>query len=108
MSYLLNLIFRVTSGQNENGETEKLDCCKIFYCAEKTPSAETFHALNQSSLVFDGKLVIESNFITSDKYIMAAGCITKYASRYKTKWMQEYYNSREVGFEVRLNNAKLF
>lgn len=39
-------------------------------------------AVNDSCLVFDGKLVIDTKFCTNDQHIRAAGPFTKYARRF--------------------------
>ena len=54
-----------------------------------------------SYLVYDGKLVINNEFRTNDKYIFAAGPLTKYSKKYYSeKFNHEHYNSIEIGAEV--------
>lgn len=63
-------------------------------------SADTFKAINDSSLVFDGRLVIDKYYRTQDPFIYAAGSITKYSSKYQTRWAHAFYDAREVGGKV--------
>ena len=66
-------------------------------------------AINDSCLVFDGKLVIDSKFHTNDLQIRAAGPLTKYALRYYTKnWTHANYNSKEVGTKLAESVLELF
>lgn len=39
-------------------------------------------AINESCLVYDGKLVVDSSFNTNDPRIRAAGPLTKYGRKY--------------------------
>lgn len=45
-------------------------------------SLNSLTAINDSCLVFDGRLVISANFNTNDEFIRAAGPLTKYQRRY--------------------------
>nr|CAD7431841.1 unnamed protein product [Timema monikensis] len=55
-------------------------------------------ALNNASLVYNGRLVINTRFQTNDAYIFAGGSLTKYAGRlYADKYNHCYYNAVEVG-----------
>ncbi|KAJ3221864.1 hypothetical protein HK099_003010 [Clydaea vesicula] len=69
----------------------------LLYADEKSVDTETFKAINDSCLVFDGLLVIDKYFRTQDPYIFAAGSVCKYSSSYKTPWSHSQYNSREIG-----------
>ncbi|KAI8848056.1 hypothetical protein BC829DRAFT_444130 [Chytridium lagenaria] len=68
----------------------------VLYADEKSVDPETFRSINDSCLVFDGRLVIDKYFRTQDPYIYAAGSITKYSSKYQTKWAHGHYDSKEV------------
>ncbi|KAJ4429969.1 hypothetical protein ANN_22173 [Periplaneta americana] len=58
-------------------------------------------ALEKGQLVFDGRLVIDANFNAGDKYIYAAGPLTKYARRYYAgRYSHCYYNSIEIGAKL--------
>ncbi|KAJ3084182.1 hypothetical protein HK102_000739 [Quaeritorhiza haematococci] len=72
----------------------------FLYADEKTVDLDTFASINDSCLVFDGRLVIDKYFRTQDPNIYAAGSISKYSSIYQTNWSQHYYDSREVGTKV--------
>lgn len=62
---------------------------------------ETFKAINDARLVFDGRLVIDTKFCTNDVSIKAAGPLTKYSRRYYVdEWTHSNFSSKEIGFEL--------
>ena len=66
---------------------------------DKSPDA-TFEALNGNSLVYDGRLVVDTNFCTNDKAIYAAGVITKFSRRYRSKVAMGSVSGRECGAKL--------
>ncbi|ORY44380.1 hypothetical protein BCR33DRAFT_785068 [Rhizoclosmatium globosum] len=76
----------------------ELEC--FLYADKKSVDPDTFMSINDSCLVFDAQLVIDKYFRTQDPYIYAAGSITKYSSRYQTKWSHGYFDAREVGLKL--------
>ncbi|KAI8924099.1 hypothetical protein BC831DRAFT_498577 [Entophlyctis helioformis] len=72
----------------------------LIYADERSIDKATFKFINDSCLVFDGRLVIDKYFRTQDPFIFGAGSITKYASRYQTKWSHAHYDSKEVGTKL--------
>ncbi|KAI9341385.1 hypothetical protein BDR26DRAFT_969821 [Obelidium mucronatum] len=79
-------------------EIPELEC--FLYADVKSVDPDTFTSINDSCLVFDARLVIDKYFRTQDTYIYAAGSLTKYSSKYQTKWTHTYFDSREVGFKL--------
>ncbi|NXA07803.1 CFA61 protein, partial [Sapayoa aenigma] len=79
----------------------ELQCAAFFSFAYKTVDYETFKAINDACLVFDGRLVIDAKFHTNDVSIRAAGPLTKFSRRYyREEWTHSNFNSKEVGFEL--------
>ncbi|XP_047137832.1 cilia- and flagella-associated protein 61 isoform X1 [Hydra vulgaris] len=76
--------------------------CKMLLCLErKTVDYDIFKAINDSCLVFDGKLVIDLKFQTNDPNILAAGPLTKYSRRfYSDSFSHAYFNSEEIGIKL--------
>eukprot|EP00050_Salpingoeca_kvevrii_P000101 m.141701 g.141701 ORF g.141701 m.141701 type:complete len:252 (+) comp10025_c0_seq1:232-987(+) len=63
------------------------------------PDMQTFQAVNDACLVFDGRLVINNHLETNDKHILAAGPFTKYSRKFFAEHRgQDQFNSAEVGF----------
>ncbi|NWV86635.1 CFA61 protein, partial [Dasyornis broadbenti] len=79
----------------------RLQCSAFFSFAYQTVDYETFKAINDSCLVFDGRLVIDAKFQTSDVSIRAAGPLTKFSRRYyRDELTHSNFNSKEIGFEL--------
>ncbi|XP_072187744.1 cilia- and flagella-associated protein 61 isoform X2 [Excalfactoria chinensis] len=87
----------------------QLQCSAFFSFACKRVDYETFKAINDACLVFDGKLVIDTEFCTNDVSIRAAGPLTKYSRRYYAdEWTHSNFNSKEIGFELAASMLRLF
>ncbi|NXG17049.1 CFA61 protein, partial [Grallaria varia] len=79
----------------------KLQCSAFFSFAYRTVDYETFKAISDACLVFDGRLVIDAEFCTNDVSIRAAGPLTKFSRRYyRDEWTHSNFNSKEIGFEL--------
>ncbi|KAI4562323.1 hypothetical protein MJT46_011285 [Ovis ammon polii x Ovis aries] len=87
----------------------QLPCSMFFSFLEKNVDYETFKAFNDACLVYDGRLVIDSNFHTNDIAIRAAGPLTKFSNRYySNEWTHSNFNSKEIGFQLAAAMLKLF
>ncbi|KAM6144264.1 cilia- and flagella-associated protein 61 [Erethizon dorsatum] len=87
----------------------QLQCAMFFSFCEKNVDYETFKALNDACLVYDGRLVIDTNFHTNDLAIRAAGPLTKFSDRYcANDWTHSNFSSKEVGFQLAATMLSLF
>ncbi|KGL94109.1 Uncharacterized protein C20orf26, partial [Charadrius vociferus] len=87
----------------------KLQCSAFFSFAYRTVDYEAFKAINDACLVFDGRLVIDTEFCTNDVSIRAAGPLTKYSRRYYVgEWTHSNFNSREIGSELAASMLTIF
>ncbi|XP_053430226.1 cilia- and flagella-associated protein 61 [Nycticebus coucang] len=87
----------------------RLQCSMFFSFCEKNVDYETFKALNDACLVYDGRLVIDTNFHTNDIAIRAAGSLTKFSNRYySNEWTHSNFNSKEIGFQLAAAMLSLF
>uniref|UniRef100_A0A663MV07 Cilia and flagella associated protein 61 n=1 Tax=Athene cunicularia TaxID=194338 RepID=A0A663MV07_ATHCN len=92
-----------------NTKPFKLQCSAFFSFAYRTVDYETFKAINDACLVFDGRLVIDTKFCTNDVSIRAAGPLTKYSRRYYVdEWTHSNFNSKEIGFELAASMLNIF
>lgn len=84
--------------------------CQAFFCfQEKKVDYDAYKAINDSCLVYDGKLVVDKDFLTNDPVIRAAGSLTKFARRYHSEsWTHSNYNSKEIGKMLALSMLTLF
>lgn len=72
---------------------------------------DAFASINQSSLVFDGRLVIDEHNRTNDSIIYAGGPLTKFKrGYYQDESTHACFNSKEVGSRVRsmISHSLLF
>ncbi|XP_039572960.1 cilia- and flagella-associated protein 61 [Passer montanus] len=86
-----------------------LQCSAFFSFAYRTLDYETFEAITDACLVFDGRLVIDAKFHTNDASIRAAGPVTKFSRRYyRDEITHSNFNSREIGSELAASMLSLF
>uniref|UniRef100_A0A8D2AHM7 Cilia and flagella associated protein 61 n=1 Tax=Sciurus vulgaris TaxID=55149 RepID=A0A8D2AHM7_SCIVU len=87
----------------------RLNCSMFFSFCEKKVDYETFKAFNDACLVYDGRLVIDTNFHTNDVAIRAAGSLTKFSNRYySNEWTHSNFSSKEIGFQLAAAMLNLF
>ncbi|XP_073093078.1 cilia- and flagella-associated protein 61 isoform X2 [Manis javanica] len=87
----------------------KLACSVFFSFCDKNVDYETFKAFNDACLVYDGQLVIDSDFHTNDIAIRAAGSLTKFSNRYySNEWTHSNFSSKEIGFQLAAAVLSLF
>nr|XP_046473135.1 cilia- and flagella-associated protein 61-like isoform X3 [Neodiprion pinetum] len=95
-------VFIVSVIIEQGGELRELVCDVLFNFKKKTINTNTFLAICESGLVFDGALVIDPEFQTNDPCIFAAGTMTKYSRKfYADEVAHKYYDLFEVGEKVR-------
>uniref|UniRef100_A0A8C4P8K9 Cilia and flagella associated protein 61 n=1 Tax=Dromaius novaehollandiae TaxID=8790 RepID=A0A8C4P8K9_DRONO len=91
-----------------NTKPFKLHCSAFFSFASRTVDYETFKAINDACLVYDGRLVIDTNFQTNDVSIRAAGPLTKFSNRYfANEWTHSDFSSKETGFQLAVSMLNL-
>ncbi|XP_025915985.1 cilia- and flagella-associated protein 61 [Apteryx rowi] len=91
-----------------NTKPFKLHCSAFFSFASRTVDYETFKAINDACLVYDGRLVIDTNFQTNDDSIRAAGPLTKFSNRYfANEWTHSNFSSKEIGFHLAVSMLNL-
>lgn len=65
-----------------DGSSVQVPCDLFVYADARRVDPQAFKAVNSSSLVFDGRLVVDNHFQTNDPLIFAGGPFTKLARRY--------------------------
>eukprot|EP01029_Cantina_marsupialis_P024600 TRINITY_DN6361_c0_g1_i1.p1 TRINITY_DN6361_c0_g1~~TRINITY_DN6361_c0_g1_i1.p1 ORF type:complete len:1531 (+),score=538.46 TRINITY_DN6361_c0_g1_i1:383-4975(+) len=86
------VVFRV---QNDNSHV-RLPCSLLICAHESELSQEMFNAINDCGLVYDGGLVVDPNFCTSDSKIMAACKITKFSRHFGAQPPHDVYSEEEL------------
>jgi len=85
------------STPSAEAEAVTLDCHLLLTCHAPDVRPGLFHALNESGLVYDGRLVVDSKMRTSDAEIYAGGDLTKFSRKYRHPVYHDQYNPREIG-----------
>ncbi|EKF38722.1 hypothetical protein MOQ_001067 [Trypanosoma cruzi marinkellei] len=75
----------------------ELGCSLIVCCEDKDIDSHVLSTLNRRSIVFDGRVIVESNYRTTDKCVYAAGPVAMFTRRYGTTPGFEDFNTRDVG-----------
>ncbi|XP_062857791.1 cilia- and flagella-associated protein 61 isoform X2 [Trichomycterus rosablanca] len=87
----------------------RLECTVLFNFSYNGVDYEAFKAINDASLVFDGRLVIDSTSHTNDCAVRAAGPLTKFSRRYRADHCSHSnFNSKEVGQHLAATFLPLF
>ncbi|CAM9941239.1 unnamed protein product, partial [Phaeothamnion confervicola] len=81
-----------------SGEPVAVDCRLLLCCCEPAADADVLRAVDCGGLVFDGRLVVGTNFSTVDPAILAGGTLTKFSRLHQaTTLRHDHYSSRELG-----------
>ncbi|KAM6455925.1 cilia- and flagella-associated protein 61 [Liasis olivaceus] len=92
-----------------NTKPFKLQCSAFFNFTKRRVDYETFKAVNDACLVYDGRLVIDTNFHTNDVAIRAGGPLTKFSNiYYANEWTHSNFSSKEIGFQLAATMLNLF
>lgn len=72
--------------------------CGVLLCGgAPNVDPDVFRAANNSGLVYDGRLVVDAKFRTSDRSVLAGGTLTKFSRAHGAGLPRhEMYNAREV------------
>jgi hypothetical protein len=73
-----------------------ISCDALLCCMNKQCDADIFAAVNDSGLVYDGGIVVDDSFCTTDPYIFAMGPFTRYSRKYKGALSHDVLNVREA------------
>jgi len=99
--YLANQLQRRPQEPEADGEQRlrsvELPCTMLVYAQDKDIDPAILSALNKRSIVFDGRVIVENNYRTTDKQIFAAGPIAMFSRRFGPSEPFETYSSMEVG-----------
>jgi len=88
---------RSASFIDDRGFEFEMDCSMLVCCSEGDIDVDAFNAVNDQSLVYDGRLVVDGRFRTNDHCIFAAGPVVKHQRKLRSPMLISCFNSREVG-----------
>lgn len=84
---------------------ESISCRMSITSGAKDIENNNFNFIHESGLVYDGRLIVDKNFKTTDPYIWAGGSHCEFSRRYKSMCANrmlrmESFNSREIGLQI--------
>lgn len=94
------------NGTSPNGLPQKYLSCRIVITADvHNVDPDVFNSLHGNGLVYDGRLIVDHNFQTTDDRIFGAGSLCEFSRRFRRKNSQRYlkhdgFNGREVGAKL--------
>lgn len=62
-------------------DAHEYECDALVDLSKRSVDQNVFKTLNNACLVYDGALIVDTNFSTSNDFILAAGPLTKYPRR---------------------------
>ena len=89
-----------------NSEEEKTIPCKILVTAGRVDvDHEIFYAIHNNGLVFNGRVIVNNQFLTTDPFIYSAGSLCEFSQQFKHLspgrcLRMDRYNGREIGVKL--------
>ena len=89
-----------------NSDDEKSINCKILVTAGRVDvDNEIFYAIHNNGLVFNGRVIVNNQFLTTDPNIYAAGSLCEFSQQFKHLspgrcLRMDRYNGREIGIKL--------
>ena len=91
---------------NVLGREDMITCDLLVTAHDLGVSTGLFRCLNNSAIVYDGGLVVDSGFRTNDTSIYAAGqTCTKFSRRYGQGALMDMVNQKEIGRHLKASVA---
>jgi hypothetical protein len=79
-----------------------IDCKVLITCGHRNVDPDVFNSIHNNGLVYNGRLIVDKNFQTTDLSIFAAGALCEFSGRYASlsqgrSLRLDRYNGREMG-----------
>lgn len=94
------------AGVSPGGLPLKTLACRIVISADSVNvDPDIFNSVHGNGLVYDGRLIVDHNFKTTDEAIFGAGSLCEFSRRFQRKNAMRYlrhdgFNGREVGAKL--------
>ena len=83
------------------GRAETLVCDLLVTCDAPNTDLNLFESINDSGIVYDGRVVVNARFQTNDRDVYAAGEVAKFSRRCAAGDVPlEHFNGRELGAKL--------
>ena len=93
----------------EDGSEEIVNCKVLVTCGESDVDAEVFNLIHENGLVFNGRIIVDSQFRTTDPSIYAGGSLVEFSHQYRNDTIGRCLRmDRYCGKEVGINLARSF
>jgi hypothetical protein len=74
----------------------------LITCGHRDVDNDVFSSIHNNGLVYNGRLIVDKNFRTTDHSIFAAGSLCEFSGRYASlsqgrSLRMDRYNGREMG-----------
>lgn len=81
---------------------KEVDCRVLITAGHRDVDQDVFLSIHNNGLVYNGRLIVEKSFQTTDPSIFAAGSLCEFTGRYKPiaqgrSLRMDRYNGREMG-----------
>lgn len=81
---------------------QEMECRVLITCCHRDVDEDVFRSIHENGLVYNGRLIVDRNFQTTDPSIFAAGSLCEFSNRYKAlsqgrPLRMDRYNGREIG-----------
>eukprot|EP00798_Chlamydomonas_sp_ICE-L_P016739 gene16739-23010_t len=90
-------VFSTHSWETGESEEESSVIDLMVGCRAPDVSKTIFYCLNDTGIVYDGRVVVDNRFRTNDPNIYAGGSLSKLSRKFSSTVQYEHYNSCEVG-----------
>lgn len=80
----------------------ELECGVLITCGHRDVDTDVFQSIHNNGLVYNGRLIVDKSFRTTDHSIFAAGSLCEFSGRYASlsqgrSLRMDRYNGREMG-----------
>ena len=80
----------------------EIECRVLITAGHRDVDQDVFHSIHNNGLVYNGRLIVDKNFQTTDPSIFSSGSLCEFSGRYKSLAMGkplrlDRYNGREMG-----------
>ena len=84
-------------GRGSDGKDIEINATMFIYAHEKDIDTQLLSALNKQSIVFDGRVIIENSYRTTNPHIFAAGPVAMFSRRFGGSRNFDNFSALEIG-----------